>query len=84
MPPKTVSSTCSVCKKAYGDHSEKKCEACGRPMEHHTDDEEHIEWVSLARMGRAKLDANEPLTKAEAKALRMHPEPPSLTLGGYV
>lgn len=40
-------------------------------------------WVGRARMAAAKHAAGGTLTDLEAEALRMHPEPARIAIGGY-
>lgn len=40
-------------------------------------------WVGRARMAAAKAAAGGTLTDLEAEALRLHPEPARIAIGGY-
>jgi hypothetical protein len=66
------------------DHPTDLCDACGGYRCHHQDDDEDLCWEGRARMARAKADTGGHLNDVELRALARHPDPPMLTIGGYV
>lgn len=66
------------------DHPTDLCQACGGYLTHHQGDDERLCWEGRARCAAAKAATGADLNHVGMKALALHPDPPRLTVDGYV